>query len=380
MEHYKPHISFSLWALLLLNVPAWSMDMSDMSNMDMSMPTKKDTNFNTHSSTQVKHHPTKSSKPAAQKVVQTTAAMDMDQMTSVDHETHDVHTDHSAADMQSMPMPDTSQHDMHQHNMNAMPMTMDNQHINLPMNDMLMDHAHQSSSPADARSSDYSQGRDLGPIHPPMMMGNDPLMSLAVKRLEWQHGNENNQGAYDIEGWWGDDWNRAVLKAEGEISNHSLSDARTELLWRRPLTTFWNTELGVRQDSGYTNNRTWAALGINGIAPYWLHLDTTLYARDQSQTELILTGEYDWRITQQLVLQPRVEMSLYSKNDRSNDIGEGLSQIQSSVRLRYEINRQFAPYLGVENNHAYGKTADLLNSSNQKSNQSYAVAGVMFWF
>lgn len=364
IEHYKQHISFSFWALLLLNAPAWSMDMSGMSNMDMSMPTKKDTYPNTHSTPQAKHHQTKSSKPAAQKAVQTTAEMDMDQMTSVNHEKHDVYTDHSAPDMQNMQMPDTSQHDMHQHH----------------MNDMLMDHVHQSSSPIDARSSDYSQGRDFGPIHPPMMMGNDSLMSLAVKRLEWQHSNDNNQGAYDIEGWWGDDWNRAVLKAEGEISNQSLSDARTELLWRRPLSTFWNTELGVRQDSGYTKNRTWAALGINGIAPYWLNLDATLYVRDQSQTELILIGEYDWRITQRLVLQPRVEMSLYSKKDPSNDIGEGLSQIQSSVRLRYEINRQFAPYLGFENNHAYGKTVDFLNNSNLKSNQSYAVAGVMFWY
>lgn len=375
MKLYKHHIPSSLLALLLLNAPTWGMDMSGMSNMDMSMPTKKDTHPDTHSSTQAKHHQTRSSKPAAQKALQTTAAMDMNQMTFVDHETHDVHTDHSAADMQGMPMSDTSQHDM-----NAMPKTMDHQHINLPMNDMLMDHAHRSSSPADARSSDYSQGRDFGPIHPPMMMGNDPLMSLTVKRLEWQHGNDNDQGAYDIEGWWGNDWNRAVLKAEGEISNKSLSNARTELLWRKPISTFWNTELGVRQDSGYERNRAWAALGINGIAPYWVNLDATLYMRDQSQTELILTGEYDWRITQRLVLQPRVEVSLYSKSDLSNDIGEGLSQVQSSIRLRYEINRLFAPYLGFENNHAYGKTADLLNSSNQKSNQSHAVAGVMFWF
>ncbi|MDE2420142.1 MAG: copper resistance protein B [Gammaproteobacteria bacterium] len=368
MKHYKQR-SYALLAALLLNAPAWSMDMSGMSDMDMSMPAKKAP----LQKTKAKHPLAKPAKHATQSIAQTETSMQMDDDTSMTHAANtspDHHTmDMKATETKNMPMSDMTHHDMH--------------HMSMPMNDMMMDHVH-DSMPVDARSSDYSQGRDFGPIHPPMMMGNDPLMSLAVKRLEWQHSHDNNQGVYDIEGWWGDDWNRAVLKAEGTVANQnsheSISDARTELLWRRPLGTFWNTELGIRQDSGYENNRTWAAFGINGIAPYWFDLDATLYVRDQSQTELRFTGEYDWRITQRLILQPRIEMSLYSKNDLSNDIGEGLSQVQSSLRLRYEINRQFAPYLGFENNHHYGKTADLMNAAHQSSDQSLAIAGVMFWF
>lgn len=365
MKYYKQQ-SYALLATLILQAPAWGMNMSDMPDMDMSMPAKKDT----PKKTKTKHPLAKPTEQATQSVAQTETSMQVDNDTSMSHETntsfHHHTMDMKATETKSMPMSDMAHHDMNQ--------------MSMPMNDMQMAHAHDSMPVVDARSSDYSQGLDFGPIHPPMMMGNDPLMSLAVKRLEWQHSHDNNQGAYDIEGWWGDDWNRAVLKAEGTITNQSISDARTELLWRKPLSTFWNTELGIRQDSGYENNRTWVAMGINGIAPYWFDLDATLYVRDQSQTELIFTGEYDWRITQRLILQPRIEMSLYSKNDLPNAIGEGLSQIQSSIRLRYEISRQFAPYLGFENHHYYGKTADLMNATSQNSDQMLTVAGVMFWF
>lgn len=376
---FKKH---SLLALLVFNAPAWSMDHA---NMNMSSMSGMDTNKEIHtrsSKPKAKHHHAEKPKPVIKETAPNAVEMsnmdhaampmnhDMD-MSNMDHSTMDIN---DSVPMQNMdhgnmqvgtaePMQNMDHHDM-----SAMPMSMH------------MGSMQGGTAPANARNSDYSQGRDFGPIHPPMMMGNDPLMSLAVNRLELGHNGDNNQGAYEIEGWWGDDWNRAVLKAEGEISNQSLSDARTELLWRKPISTFWNTELGVRQDSGYANNRTWAGFGINGISPYWVSLDATLYIRDQSQTELILTSEYDWRITQRLILQPRVEMSLYGKNDLTNDIGEGLSEVQSGLRLRYEISRQFAPYIGIENNRHYGKTADLMKASNEQPNQTFAVVGVALWF
>ena len=364
----------SLLALLILNAPAWSMDhstmdMSSMSGMNMPMPEKQQNHAKPSSKkTSVKAKPHIGIK---QKSVVKESVTTPQEMPDMDHSAmpinHDIHTpkiNHSAMEMNNA-LPAQG---MDHHSMSAMPETMN------------MGSMQGGAAPADARSSDYSQGRDFGPIHPPMMMGNDPLMSLAVKRLEWTHSGNSNQGAYEIEGWWGDDWNRAVLKAEGEISNQSLGDARTELLWRKPLGTFWNTELGVRQDSGDVNNRTWLALGINGISPYWLDLDATFYVRDQSQTALILNAEYDWRITQSWVLQPRLEVSFYGKNDLANDMGQGLSEVQSGLRLRYDINHQFMPYIGVEVNRHYGKTADLMTAKGEQSNQTLAVAGVAFWF
>ncbi len=231
-----------------------------------------------------------------------------------------------------------------------------------------------------SRSTDYSQGRDFGPIHPPMMMGNDPLYSLSLKRLEWLHSDGQNQGAYEFEGWWGTDWNRAVLKAEGDFDRHALNEARIELLWRRPQNAYWNTELGVRQDSGNRQDRTWLALGVNGIAPYFVDIDTTLYVRDQLHTALIVRADYDLRLTQRLILQPRVEAELYGKTDRINHIGSGISALQAGLRLRYEFSRQFAPYLGVEATRHYGQTASLLRQEGERTGSSEAVAGLMLWF
>jgi len=385
---FKKH---GLLALLILNAPAWSMDhagmdMSSMSGMDMSMPLHDQhlTQAKTSSKkTQAKAKPHREEKPklVVQKAVPTAKEKpsrdhsdmpmnhDMD-MSKTDHGSMNMEStptkvmDHGAMEMNNAVPAQTMNH----HDMSAMPMTMQ------------MGNMQGGAAPADARSSDYSQGRDFGTIHPPMMMGNDPLMSLAVHRLEWGHSKNSTQGAYEIEGWWGDDWNRAVLKAEGKISDQSLADARTELFWRKPLNTFWNTELGVRQDNGYANNRTWLALGINGISPYWIDLDATFYVRDQSQTALILNAEYDWRITQSWVLQPRLEVSFYGKNDFANDLGQGLSEVQSGLRLRYDINHQFAPYVGIDVNRHYGKTADLMTAKGEQTSQTFAVAGVAFWF
>lgn len=362
----KPIIKkHSLLALLILNAPAWSMDHAamDMSSMSGMHANHTESHSNTEPA-KTEHDHAEKPKSVVKKTVPTAI-----ETPSMDHSTMPMNhamkeMDHAAIKMDvATPAKTMNHHDMH-----AMPMNHE------------MGKMQGGAAPKNARSSDYSQGRDFGPIHPPMMMGNDPLMSLAVNRLEWAHRNNSNQAAYELEGWWGNDWNRAVLKAEGAISNQSLAEARTELLWRKPFTTFWNTELGVRQDSGYANNRTWLALGMNGTSPYWLDVDATFYVRDQRQTALILNAEYDWRITQSWVLQPSLEVSLYGKNDFANDLGQGLSEVQSGLRLRYDINHRLMPYVGVEVSRHYGKTADLMTAKGEQVNQTFAVAGVAFWF
>jgi copper resistance protein B len=357
-----------LLLLFIINVPALAMDMDGMSDTPRSMHALHAKNSHSSEQSKNKSHHVEEVPPIVQHSSSSATASGM---TSMDHRSMQENSDMGHSDIN--------------HKVNGINDNVPIQQMNHDnMNDISMTKHMRSmqggTAPANARSSDYSQGRNFGPIHPPMMMGNDPLMSISVKRLEVLHSRDRHQGAYDIEGWWGDDWNRAVLKAEGEIDRQRLSDARTEFLWRRPLDTFWNTELGVRQDSGHPNNRTWLSLGIEGISPYWVKLDATVYMRDRGQVAMILTGEYDWRITQRLILQPRIEISLYGKSDRTNDIGRGLSEVQSGLRMRYAISRQFAPYMGFESNRNYGQTADLMKASSQNPNESRAVAGIMFWF
>lgn len=235
-------------------------------------------------------------------------------------------------------------------------------------------------APAGARSPDYSQGRDYGPIAPPHMMGNGVMAGVLFDQFEIARIHDQTTGRYAVKGWVGNDWNRVVVKAEGDIANSKLEESSTELLWRRPLSAFWNTELGIRHDNGEEKNQTWLALGINGVSPYWVELGATFYVGQDNQTALKTEATYDWRILQRLILQPSVEASLYGKTDTERHIGSGLSDITTGLRLRYEVNRQFAPYIGVETARQFGKTADLVKASGEKVQDTYAVAGLRFWF
>src|SRR3546814_7108787 len=125
--------------------------------------------------------------------------------------------------------------------------------------------------------------------------------------------------------WFGGTYNRAVLKAEGEVAGGKLKEAQTELLWSHAVSTFWDTQLGVRVDHGEGPSREWLAFGVQGLAPYWFDIDATAYVGPSGRTALSLSAEYDLLITQKLVLQPRVEVNFYGKRDEAREIGSGLS-------------------------------------------------------
>jgi copper resistance protein B len=286
----------------------------------------------------------------------------------------------SSMDMSGM---DMSSGSMDHSGMDMSKGSMDMSHMKhgaMSMGSMNMGKMQGGKAPPDARSPDYSQGRDFGPIPPPKMMGNGIMGSVLFNQLEVSSSQGKINSGYDVDAWVGTDWNRLALKAEGEAADSKLEDARTELLWRKPVDIFWNTELGVRHDSGKEKRRTWLALGINGISPYWLDLGATAYVANQNRAALRLEATYDWRITQRVILQPTVETNLYSKDDAERDIGKGLSDLQAGLRLRYEVTRQFAPYIGVESTYQYGRTADMLRAKGESTNSAVVVAGVRLWF
>ena len=171
-----------------------------------------------------------------------------------------------------------------------------------------------------------------------------------------------------------------MIKAEGEVAKGKLQEARTELLWGHAIATFWDTQLGVRYDSGVGPDRGWLAFGVQGLAPYWFEVDATAYAGENGRTALRLGAEYELLLTQKLILQPRIELNLYGKSDVERGIGSGLSEAQTGLRLRYEFTRQFAPYIGVERVSKFGQTADIARDEGEKSAVTRWVAGVRFWF
>ncbi len=237
------------------------------------------------------------------------------------------------------------------------------------------------SAPADARDPHaYSDGYDFGPIPRPRFADEQNFYSLLADRFEVVDGEDSNWILYDIQAWYGRDYNRLVIKAEGEVNSGTLEEASTELLWSRALATYWNTQLGLRYDSAEAADQGWLAFGFQGLAPYWFELDVTGYLGEEGRTALNIEAEYELLITQKLILQPRLETDIHGKNDRERGIGSGLSTASAGIRLRYEIWREFAPYVGVEWAGSYGDTADYARAAGQATEDSRMVAGLRFWF
>jgi copper resistance protein B len=245
------------------------------------------------------------------------------------------------------------------------------------------------SAPPDARDPHaYSGGYQLGTgqyalgntrhLH---MADEHTFGSVLVDRLEWAHANGANAANWEAQAWFGGTYNRLVIKTEGEAAGGKVHDARTELLWGHAIAPYWDTQLGWRNDVGSGRpGRNWMAFGVQGLAPYWFEVNATAYVGDSGRTALRLAAEYELLITQRLILQPRIEANLYGRNDPETGTGSGLSNGTVGLRLRYEINRQFAPYIGVERYQAFGNTSDMLRSAGGRSGETRFVAGVRAWF
>jgi copper resistance protein B len=246
------------------------------------------------------------------------------------------------------------------------------------------------SAPADARDPHaYADGLQRGagdyavPGVPRLAMADEhPLASLRVDTLErrFATGGGDDSTAYDLEAWYGGTYNRAVLKAEGDIARGKLEDSRTELLWGHAIAPYWDSQLGVRMDNGEGPDRQWLAFGVQGLAPYWFDLEATAYVGSGGRTALRLKGSYQLRLTQRLILEPRAEVQFYGKDDPQRGIGQGLANASAGLRLGYEFSRQFAPYVGVERAGSFGRSADLARAEGGRAQQTRWLAGVRFWF
>ena len=207
------------------------------------------------------------------------------------------------------------------------------------------------------------------------------MTGVMINRLERVQTKENTYfSAYDLQGRIGKDYERLVFKAEGEIDEGKVHEARTELLWSHATSAYWDGQLGVRHDSGVAPSRNWLALGMQGLAPYWFEIDTTVYVGDQGRSALRLSAEYELLFTQKLILQPRMEVNFYGVKDEDRKIGAGLSNMVTGLRLRYEIRREFAPYIGVDWNSKFGATADYATAAGENINDMNIVAGLRAWF
>ncbi|WP_284321778.1 copper resistance protein B [Dyella acidisoli] len=203
---------------------------------------------------------------------------------------------------------------------------------------------------------------------------------LLVDQLEFTHGYDGNGPRWEAEAWYGDDSDKLWLRSEGEGSRGRIDDGDVEAFWNHAVSAFWSTQLGIRHDLGEGTHRNWAAFGLEGLAPYWVELEATGYLSDAGRVAARGRAEYTLRFTQRLMLQPEFEINLYSKDDATQRIGGGVSDAQLGLRLRYEITRQFAPYVGVVWSRGFGTTAGFARINREPVFDRQFVAGVRFWF
>lgn len=200
-----------------------------------------------------------------------------------------------------------------------------------------------------------------------------------VDRLEWQDTEEGSLGWEGL-AWVGGDINRMWLRTEGEASDGEVESGNAELLYGRSIAPWWDVLAGVRHDFGHGPSRTYAAFGFQGLAPYKFEVEATAFVGAHGRGGATLEAEYDTLITNRLILQWQAETTLYAKDDPDIGIGSGLSTIEAGARLRYEVSRRFAPYIGVEIERAFGETADLRRLEGEPTRDTRLVAGIRFWF
>jgi copper resistance protein B len=200
------------------------------------------------------------------------------------------------------------------------------------------------SSPA--RSQMATDRAEAAPFGPPVDDERVYVHGL-LEQFEGRLGAPADSLRWEGEGWVGGDMNRLWLKSEGDLTRGRLQDGQQELLYDRPVTPYFDLQAGGRYDLDSGPGRGWAALGVEGFAPFYATVSATLYAGERGRYAAKLQASDEIRFTQRLILEPQAELNLYTRRDPARDVDQGLSDIDAGLRLRYEFTRKVAPYVGV---------------------------------
>lgn len=229
-----------------------------------------------------------------------------------------------------------------------------------------------------------------GPGHPapagaveldPPVMDRMIFMHGILDQFEGRSDGRTPQLRWSGEGWIGTDYDKFWVRTEGfRRSDGRVEDGRHEFLYSRAISTYFDLQGGLRTDLDSGPTRNWASFGIHGLAPLFFELEATGYVRDRGHLAARFEGSYDLLITQRLILQPQIEINLESKSDPARLVGAGLSEIDTGVRLRYEFDRKFAPYIGVAYEGKFGQTASFARRAGESTSGVRVVFGIRSWF
>jgi copper resistance protein B len=198
-------------------------------------------------------------------------------------------------------------------------------------------------------------------------------------QIEWQ-GTGSGGAKIENTTWMGGNVNRVWLRVDGDSEGGRLEHASVDALWGHSFSRWWDVVAGVRQDFRPGDPQTWAAVGIQGLAPYWFEVEATGYLGGDGRTRARFEVEYDLLLTNRVILQPVVELELYGKRDPERGVRAGFSSLETGLRLRYEIRRELAPYVGLTWDRKLFGTADLARAEGEDVGGARLAFGLRTWF
>ena len=245
---------------------------------------------------------------------------------------------------------------------------------------------------------------DLGSGHAEHAMLDDPLNKLVLlERLETQHVNGGDLRRWDVSSWIGKSLTKLWIRTEGEARRERLvrrfispaaaghhagtavvagATTYTELeaLWGKGFARWWELLAGARADFGPSPTQNWAAVGVRGTTPFRIDLEATAYVGDGGRAALRMKAHYELLVTNRLILQPLVELNWYAQKDAARGVGSGLADAEIGLRLRYEVKREVAPYLGLVTQRTLGNTANFARAAGRAASDTRFVAGIRLRF
>lgn len=209
----------------------------------------------------------------------------------------------------------------------------------------------------------------------------DPYIGkFMLDRLEVIDDEDSNTLVWEASAWIGRDLEKFWFKTEGVYEDSEFHAAEYQLLYGWAIAPYWDLMAGWRLDSKPKPDRNWMAVGVQGVAPYFIETEATLFIGEEDMSALRLEFEYELMLTQRWVVVPELEANIYGNNDSEKGIGSGLSELEFSLRLLYEVKREFAPYIGINWEKVLGNTADYAEAAGEETSETEFTIGVHAWF
>lgn len=211
--------------------------------------------------------------------------------------------------------------------------------------------------------------------------GDQQNFYILFNQLEAQITEGDDSFVWSGQAWYGGDINKLWFKSEGRASLNGgeVDDAEIQALYSRAIAPFWDVQAGLRYDIE-PDGLAHGVVALNGLAPYWFEVDASAFFSEKGDLTARVEAEYELLLTQRLILQPRIEANLSAQDIPERETGSGLNSIDAGLRLRYEFKREFAPYIGVEWQSAFGDTRDMIKAAGRDGDEVVFLVGLRTWY